>query len=57
MSQFILKINLGNEAMRTPGDVGRVMINIACHLRESGDVTTRKIHDENGNVVGSYQFK
>jgi len=57
MPRFILEIELGNDAMQTPYDVGTVMINIACHLRESGDFATRKIHDINGNVVGHYEVR
>jgi hypothetical protein len=55
MSRFILEIELGNDAMKDAYDVGTVMINIACYLRESGEITKRKIHDLNGNTVGHYE--
>ena len=60
MPQFILKIELGNDAMRTNFDVGSKLMGIGnqitfgqkCEMVPEGETTIRDFH---GNVVGSYQ--
>lgn len=56
MSQFVLKIKLGNEAMQTRGDIANALKDTAecvqCDILQSG-----KIMDLNGNLVGSWSVK
>ena len=61
MPQFILKINLGNDAMRTNFDLGSKLMGIGNKITyggrcviEPGDKET--ITDINGNVVGSWEI-
>lgn len=54
MSQFILKIKLGNDAMSTPYDVADALRTVAEQL-ENG-FTARRITDKNGNDVGQYKM-
>ncbi len=67
MSQkFILEIELGNAAMRSPRDVTRALIEVANgelrrynreDLRDRREgANQKKIYDLNGNVVGSWRF-
>jgi len=53
--QFDLKITLGNDAMKSPADVGKALIELAHQLvanpRDAGTV-----RDDNGNNVGEYTF-
>lgn len=56
MAQFILKIDLGNDAMRTGNDVFKAL-HIAGLQINSNDAPygKRNIRDRNGNTVGSWQ--
>lgn len=72
MAQFILKINLGNDAMQTGYDIGTVLKSLASFLMIQGNVEyflmnwdnvgyvpkgDHKIVDINGNTVGSWRVK
>ena len=63
MAQFILKINLGNDAMQTLPDIAQSLKNVCTVLSGIDNVSDAKlygrykIHDVNGNVVGSWQVK
>lgn len=65
--KFTLEIELGNEAMQTPFDVGKALVNVGLLLNshEAGSFKTfeeldaydRKgsIRDVNGNTVGKWE--
>ena len=65
MPKFILKINLGNEAMQTPYDVAKALERAAYTLKIDGyftgmfpgtkDGSARNIRDNNGNTCGKYE--
>ena len=56
MPQFILKINLGNDAMCTHIHVARALKEISDRFNYSSeDYPKGKIFDVNGNAVGSWQ--
>jgi len=56
MPQFILKIQLGNDAMQTRNDLAMALKDaserVRCEILSSG-----KIFDINGNSVGSWMVK
>lgn len=52
MSQFILKINLGNSHMRDSTDIANALRIISNQL--DNGFTARRITDINGNDVGQY---
>ncbi len=54
--KFTLVINLGNDAMRTRGDVARALKQVATVL-SSESLYTRRIADDNGNTVGQWWFE
>lgn len=52
---FVLRIELGNDAMRTADDVSRTLTKIAARLRgRDWDEWTEKILDDNGNSIGNF---
>lgn len=54
---FRVEIELGNDAMRTTGDVWRALRNLQPKLKAIADNgVERKIMDENGNSVGTVGF-
>ena len=56
MPQFILKINLGNDAMQSNMDVGIAIKQIGDKIIYEGcGKEKHNIRDNNGNTVGSYQ--
>lgn len=59
MSQFILKIDLGNDAMRTDQDIAIMLREIANRVEFDGITfragTLRGHCDRNGNTVGHYE--
>lgn len=57
MPQFILKIELGNEAMRAPIHIRDALRQIADKIRcdDTLDDLTQNIRDYNGNTVGHYE--
>ena len=67
--KFVLSIDLGNDAMQTPGDVAEALWRVYRNLNSltaarvgSGDVKLRatdegKIIDVNGNTVGRWEVK
>jgi len=64
MEQFVLKINLGNDAMKNPGDISRALKQIAMLLEKEGETTLTitdmrcnnyKIYDVNGNKTGWFE--
>jgi len=62
MSQFILKIELGNEAMQTPYDIHMALLRTAKRIYESDmnlSDMNEPIHilDLNGNRVGTFEIK
>lgn len=56
--KFVLKIELGNDAMQTPNDVADALRKLATRLQDciwSGDPTAlERIRDANGATVGSW---
>lgn len=60
MSQFILKINLGNDAMQEANDVRRAIHHaikdVSFNLFRKGDASGI-VKDINGNTVGSWKVK
>jgi hypothetical protein len=54
MSQFILKINLGNDAMANADDIGEALKHYGSKIRSTGRFDIGKIVDQNGNAVGEY---
>lgn len=65
MAQFILKIETGNDAMRTNRDLARALKeqsekvkcqDILSQAKKYGSIDG-KIMDRNGNTVGSWQVK
>jgi len=63
MTQFVLKIALGNDAMRTKGDVVRALDNVQEQMKKEYSTIhgmkneCRKIIDVNGNTVGNWEVK
>ncbi len=58
MTQFILKINLGNDAMLNHLDVAKALHLVAQNFEYScEDFLHGTIPDINGNTVGSWQVK
>lgn len=55
MSQFVLKIKLGNDAMQTQGDIAEALINAAHRIEYNG--LDGVIMDVNGNSVGYYNLR
>jgi hypothetical protein len=54
MTQFILEINLGNDAMQTSDDIGEMLIHYGKKIRATGKYDIGTMHDQNGNTVGQY---
>ena len=54
MSQFILKINLGNDAMQNADDIWEMLIHYGKKIRATGKYDIGTMHDQNGNTVGQY---
>lgn len=58
MAQFILKINLGNDAMTSNMHLGIALKQIGDKIIYEGcGAEKHDIRDNNGNTVGSYQVK
>lgn len=59
MEQFVLEIELGNDAMQTPEDVAEALCLVARRLREAAALgrhaSVGTIRDRNGNDVGTFQ--
>ena len=57
MPRFILEIELGNDAMRSPVHIRDALMAIADKIRydDQLDDLTQNIRDYNGNVVGHYE--
>ena len=53
---FVLRIELGNDAMQTLDDIARALERTAEHLHVTY-ATQGRIYDENGNGVGSYEVQ
>jgi hypothetical protein len=60
--EFKLRIELGNDAMRTRGDVARALAAVAERFEDRDDEFTDEslgltfvIRDENGNTVGRWE--
>lgn len=54
MNKFILKIELGNDAMQNQADVAHALMTVATKIRKTGSIEGA-IFDDNGNKVGTYQ--
>jgi len=58
-NKFTLEIDLGNDAMQTPGDIGRLLVKIGNRFRDDQDGPdvrdSGKLMDENGNSVGTWE--
>lgn len=63
MTQFILKITLGNDAMQTITDITQSLKNVCTVLSGTDNIEDLelygkiKIHDVNGNIVGYFEVK
>jgi len=55
MAQFILKINLGNEAMQTYSDIAQAVRRIPLCTINPGE--SGNIRDINGNTVGFWKVE
>jgi hypothetical protein len=57
MKEFILKITLGNDDMRTPADIRSALENVARSIRydDALEDLTARIKDRNGNTCGKYE--
>ena len=53
MPQFVLKINLGNDAMHTRSDIAQALRTVADQM--DNGFSARAIWDDNGNQVGQYK--
>jgi hypothetical protein len=56
MEKFTLELDLGNEAMQDHEDVARELHAVADQMEMQHDADGR-IHDPNGNTVGSFRFE
>jgi len=54
VTTFSLKIELGNDAMRTDEDIAGALLQLAKRIRTDG-LFDSAIRDINGNVVGYYE--
>jgi hypothetical protein len=58
--KFVLKIELGNEAMKSRTDIAEALETVASTLsaypRKSMSGDEGKVRDQNGNTCGSYKF-
>jgi molybdopterin synthase catalytic subunit len=57
MDTFTLTIKLGNDAMQTPQDVAEALESAAERLMGALEFFHGKLHDENGNTVGTFDVK
>jgi len=58
MPQFVLKINLGNEAMQTGNDIAKALHIVGLQINSNYSPVVRgsgNIRDINGNTVGKYE--
>jgi hypothetical protein len=51
---FILKIEMGNDAMQTTEDISEALDQVKSELESN--IKRSKIFDRNGNTVGKYFF-
>ena len=56
MREFTLRIEMGNEAMQTPEDVGDALWAVANRLNYGMDRSNGEILDYNGNKVVEWEF-
>lgn len=54
---FVLKIELGNDAMRTPRNLADALVLVAVKLKHVKGITQGNILDINGNSVGSWEVQ
>lgn len=57
---FVLRIDLGNDAMESPAHVAEALRELALRIDElPPDATARsgRVIDDNGNVVGKWAYK
>lgn len=52
--RFVLSIEMGNEAMRTPEDVSDALVKLGARLARRESDGQGLISDENGNTVGQW---
>jgi len=60
MAQFILKIDIGNDAMKTPRDICRTLREIADNITDTRINDLRhfqSVRDVNGNRIGQFGIK
>lgn len=55
MPQFILKIDLGNDAINPDGQYIGCLERVVKDILNNGTQVPREIRDINGNVVGHYE--
>lgn len=55
---FVLKITLGNDAMKSADDIAEALRNAALRISYIGDCSTfGVVHDLNGNTVGGWEIQ
>jgi hypothetical protein len=57
MAQFVLKINLGNDAMQTGQDISDAIHQLKFERYYSVDGLMGCVRDINGNTIGSWRVK
>jgi len=56
LDKFTLTIELGNDGMQDPADVGHALDEIANELIERRFAVSGTVRDVNGNTVGRWEF-
>ena len=57
MGEFVLRIQLGNDAMQTADDVADALASVADRLFRGEPWDGQGIRDRNGNTVGSWNLE
>ena len=55
--KFVLEIKMGNDAMQWPRDVAEAIAGALPKIADPGAVSEGSIRDENGNTVGSWEYR
>lgn len=54
---FVLRIELGNDAMQTPADIAAALRKLANDLERGFSTRYGTLRDVNGNTVGSWEVQ
>ena len=57
MTQFLLKIDIGNSAVKSGYNVSNLLLGVANKIQYEHDITGAggNIHDINGNAIGTWK--